>query len=651
MSGFYVNSTSAQGAYGSYAHDGAIFSTYKNLVTWCACGKIKNTEKGEGGRTQMKASRPLVYVLIRICIILVGLWFTSARNCMGYDSACDSECTPGDSRSCYCADGARGVQFCSFDEKIWQECECDKDDGGADSGDDACVDIDVDNDVDIDDDTDNDSDNDSDNDADGDSDADADGESGDLLWIKHIGGTGRDKGQSIAVLENGDFLLTGLFSSCVVFGSGECAESELTAAEEGNAYVARFKNDGSLVWVKQIRSTGESGGLAIKALSDESFYIHGSYRGTAVLGQGEDNETELAPYGDQDIFIASFNPDGTLAWAKRAGGPGTEYSNPSGPYGLDAKADGDVVFTGCFSDTAVFGEGDDKETSLTSLGNVSIFIARYDSDGALIWAKSAEGDDYNKGHGIGFLPDGSVMLSGAFMGRVTFGKGEGNQTVLDTVYNSMDIFLAMFDPDGSLVWVRQAGGKDSDLGHALALSNDGSVYISGKIQDGAIFGKGESDEITVTTFGENDMFLAKYSDNGDFIWLRHGGSYHTAHDPIEMFSGITVTPSGSILVNGSFVGGDHAVFGSGEPNETILESIGERDMLVAEYASDGSLLWARHAGGIARDHAYDSDVLSNNTAIVTGFFKETATFSPGEDGEVTLTSRGHGDIFLACYAR
>ena len=48
--------------------------------------------------------------------------------------------------------------------------------------------------------------------------------------------------------------------------------------------------------------------------------------GTATFGEGEDNETGLSSAGFRDIFVAEYDRNGGLLWAKRAGGvnDGTE---------------------------------------------------------------------------------------------------------------------------------------------------------------------------------------------------------------------------------------------------------------------------------------------------------------------------------------
>ncbi|MCK4720631.1 hypothetical protein KAU08_08225, partial [bacterium] len=92
-------------------------------------------------------------------------------------------------------------------------------------------------------------------------------------------------------------------------------------------------------------------------------------------------------------------------------------------------------------------------------------------------------------------------------------------------------------------------------------------------------------------------------------------------------------------------------FGQGEPNETVLNSGGYRDMFIARYDPDGSLEWAKQAGGdYGWDIGYGITTLSDNSLVVTGGFGDSATFGPCEPNETVLNSAGNSDIFIARFA-
>ena len=132
--------------------------------------------------------------------------------------------------------------------------------------------------------------------------------------------------------------------------------------------------DGNLMWAKRAGgASGSDNGYGITTLSDNSTVVTGYFRNTATFGLGEPNETVLTSAGYTDIFIACFNPGGTLAWAKRAGGAGSDRG-----YGITTLSDNSTVVTGHFGESATFGPGELNETVLTSAGWCDMFIARFE---------------------------------------------------------------------------------------------------------------------------------------------------------------------------------------------------------------------------------------------------------------------------------
>ncbi|MCP4605561.1 MAG: hypothetical protein GY847_34405 [Proteobacteria bacterium] len=277
--------------------------------------------------------------------------------------------------------------------------------------------------------------------------------------------------------------------------------------------------------------------------------------------------------------------------------------------------------------------------------------------GDLIWIKQAGNElesstGYGEGaYGIDGFDDGSFVIAGAFRGDATFGAGETNQTVLNSLEeNADDIFIARFNPDGSLAWARRAGGPGESNETALHVVTlkDGSVAMTGVYNSNAVFGEGEQTETTLPQLGAEDIFIARYSVDGNLLWAKHAGG--TGWD---MGSDITALPDGSLVLTGYFGYGENsAVFGSGEPNETVLESVGEFDFYIAKYQSNGMLAWARRAGGPRGDLGMGVAANPDGSILVTGTFgyggMDTAVFGAGEPNETAIVG-DEADVFIARY--
>ena len=78
-----------------------------------------------------------------------------------------------------------------------------------------------------------------------------------------------------------------------------------------------------------------------------------------------------------------------------------------------------------------------------------IFLARYNADGTLAWARGVGAAEWDQGCGVAALSDGSVLVTGSFCETVIFGAGEANETILTAVANG-DVFVARYDAGGAL---------------------------------------------------------------------------------------------------------------------------------------------------------------------------------------------------------
>ncbi len=215
-----------------------------------------------------------------------------------------------------------------------------------------------------------------------------------------------------------------------------------------------------------------------------------------------------------------------------------------------------------------------------------IFVAKFSSDGALLWAKQAGGAAYDGGLGIALDPTGNSLVTGWFTDSATFGAGEPNETRLtavgseDAFVANDDVFVAKYAPDGSLLWAKQASGHGVGVG--VAVDADGNGLVTGGFSGSVTFGAGEPNETLLLTWGDSDIFVAKYAADGSLLWAKQAGSTPATAEVGDGASRIAVDADGNGLVTGWFRG--WAIFGAGEPNETALTAVGGVDIFAAKFA-------------------------------------------------------------------
>jgi len=404
-----------------------------------------------------------------------------------------------------------------------------------------------------------------------------------LLWAKNVGGTAGDRGYAVATDGAGNSVVTGYFKSTVTFGAGEANETSLTSTGSTDIFVAKYNPNGVLLWVKKAGSDVTESGNGVATDDVGNSVITGYFAGTATFGVGEANETSLTSADSKDIFVAKYNPDGTLLWAKKAGGRDTDEGN-----GIATDGAGNSLVTGHFQETATFGAGEPNETSLTSTGFMSIFVAKYNPDGALLWAKKADGVGHVEGNSVAADGAGNSVVTGWIYGTVTFGAGEANETTLTTnlSHASIDIFVAKYNPDGTLLWAKQAGGNENDAtedkGLGIATDGAGNCLVTGYFQDYVtIFGAGEANETTLRGNAPENIFIAKYNPDGMLLWaIKPSSGLVSGH-------GIAIDNVNNSVITGFFYNYP-TTFGEGEANETTLTNAGEWDIFVAKYGDNST---------------------------------------------------------------
>lgn len=468
---------------------------------------------------------------------------------------------------------------------------------------------------------------------------------GALLWANKAGSMSFDGAEDVAVFPGGDILVAGSVSPGAVFAPGEPEQTSVPGSGTFIAILARYAADGTFQWFRDTQGSGTqeiANGVAV-AGSDQTARVTGQFTGTAVFGAGETGETPLVSADNADVYVSSYNSDGSLVWARRAGG--TEFQE-----GLQVAvgADGSSVAVGVFDATATFGEGGGA-VSLEEIGNGrTVFMAKYDSTGNFQWAQGIARGTFSSSLDVALLSDGSPIVGGVFRGQATLGMGQPNETTIDSGDTSGDGFLARFDGNGGFQWVATIDSPSDDAVNSLAVTQGQTILATGSFSETAVFGSAKGPAPSLVSVDATDMFIAAYSDSGEVQWARRVGSLGT-----DSGSSISAFPDGSFVLGGTFR--EDTVLGPAELFETTFVSLGEIDSFVARFGSDGALQWARHLGGPANVIVTGVAAATDGTSTAVGSFARTANFGVGGDDAVELTeTRDFGsvtDIFIARFGQ
>jgi len=226
---------------------------------------------------------------------------------------------------------------------------------------------------------------------------------GDCLWAKTATGTSSEYGNEIVTTFNGNVAVIGNTQGTLIIESDTLIHLDST-----DLFVVKYDANGNKIWSKGLPGMGNAGGRAISSDDFENTYIAGSFEGNIYIDTIVFNST-TAP--NNDIFISKFSPSGALIWAKQFGGTGDDYAR-----GIDIDASGNIYLSGVFSNSIDF-----DGLLLTAAGSSDIFLIKMDSNGNIIWCKKIGNNGAEEGCEIEVNENGEVFITGGFSQSITLG--------------------------------------------------------------------------------------------------------------------------------------------------------------------------------------------------------------------------------------
>ena len=338
--------------------------------------------------------------------------------------------------------------------------------------------------------------------------------------------------------------------------------------------VMKLSSLGNQEWLQKAAGAR---GTAIATNSDGSAVITGEFGSTVVFGP----VTLQSTVGGRDIFVAKISSTGTWLWAIKVGGEGPETAGQ-----LSLAEDGSAIITGAFQESVAF-----NSTTLTSSGRSDAFVAKISSTGTWLWATKAGGvmDDVMTAQAV--LSDGSVVVGGYHnSSTISFGT---------IALDGSRWFLAKLNSLGDWSWAINIG-VESQIS-SIASAPENSVLIAGHFSGSSQFGTS-----TLTSNGIADIYVAKFSSSGAWLWVAQAGG-----GGMDYCFSISRLSDGSAILTGQFE--RSATFGSARITE-----LGSADVFVAKISVTGSWLWASSFGSNTLDRGYGVATFSDGSAVMTG---------------------------------
>ncbi len=264
---------------------------------------------------------------------------------------------------------------------------------------------------------------------------------GEVIWAKSgtgggCAGTGTYDSTS---LSDDSGITVGSFSGGISFAQGTPSQTSLTATGTSSGYIAKYDSGGTFQWAKRV-TAGSTGSVYISSVvsnPDGSFVVAGGISESATFGPGETNATTLtatpAPGFGFNAFLARYNDDGTLAWARLA----TSGAN-SVIYDLVRMSSGEIIAGGLFGFSTSYlsvtvGPGSPSPIVYTGVNNEQhAWIGRFSATGNLVWVKRSTGGLWELMWRL-IINDGETAVTGfgdCAYDETIFGSGEAAPVTL-----------------------------------------------------------------------------------------------------------------------------------------------------------------------------------------------------------------------------
>lgn len=298
---------------------------------------------------------------------------------------------------------------------------------------------------------------------------------GDFIWSKHLEGGG-DFSRAERVIINPlglGIYITGSFSDTLDFDPNNGVTNLITEPFVTTGFLARYSEDGELVWAKQFE--GVDYGMGVSAGINGNIFLTGIFSDTATFTSFPSTIT-LVSNGQSDIFIAKFKGDGELLFARSLGSANTDWG-----FSITNDKDGNVLVTGMFSGSMDFDPGAGEE--IMEAQGWDVYILKLNDAGEFLWAKSFGGQQFEWGNAIVTDKDGSIYTTGFFNDTADFDPSAGVFELVAGGYN--EIFIHKLDANGNFVWAGQLKGSQlfttsDNQGFGIEVDKDFNIYLTGQ---------------------------------------------------------------------------------------------------------------------------------------------------------------------------
>jgi hypothetical protein len=317
-----------------------------------------------------------------------------------------------------------------------------------------------------------------------------------------------------------------------------------------------------------------------------------------------------------------FGP--TVMWSTYAGGENYDDTKQ-----VIADYGGSIYSTGMISDGAMIAD----LSFLNEFGGglSDAYVTKRDPDGTVIWSLYIGGGSSDFGTALCELPDGHIMVGG-YTSSISDLAIDGTQ--LDYGGGLSDGFVALIDPDGTLISSSYIGGSGRDVITKLTCSESGRIFMAGYTNTSDL--PYTMNYQSTYGGGSSDGLMGELLSTGEVVWATYAGG-----DFADYVNDIAVTADGDLHFCGR--GGPSDLINT---MDTPILSGGISDGFVGVLQADG-LAWAKYVGGVNYDAFESVGIAPSGATVVAG--STNSDQITGLDSETNIDNNNY-DIMLIAFS-
>ncbi len=350
---------------------------------------------------------------------------------------------------------------------------------------------------------------------------------GNELWTRYFDDEEANSVSTFALKKlNNSILVSGFFMGTVDFNPSSTAVNSVTAFN-GDGFLLSLSEEGNFDWVKQFRCNGGVFLSGLEVDNANNIFLSGIFLGSVDLNPSTSTTTiitsnSVSGGAISSAFLAKYSSTGDLIWNRHL--RGTAPTDMFFPF-IKKDSSNNILMTGSFKGVTSFLP---TTTSVNSSEFYTSFLAKYDTNGTLNWAKqfgiptATQTSFFTASFTSNVLLDAcdNIYVSGEFQGNCDFDPSS-NEKILQSLTNTIDVFIGMYSPEGNHLWSMDIGNTGNPAfvdfnGYLpIALTPNDDIVITGSYRGSFDFDPSATNAFLLNSNNSGvpnnaGVFIAKY---------------------------------------------------------------------------------------------------------------------------------------------